>query len=540
MSERKTFPDEYADHPGRFQCDMSTDLKPEWSPDEPVVKGALEHTAGLIEGAKTLFNRKLPHLAYHLALLALEEIGKLEVVLMGRVGTKEEDAAYQKKLLDDHVGKIFWAFWGPTFTHNLIDPQQVQWHMDLATKLHEKRLRGLYVDPGAEEFVSPAAHVSPGDAVNLIELAESRLGIQREHQPGDLTEEEKADLVWFRAARYDAQKKQFVLGRTSREKLAELQDVRLWMKWLHGTIEAQEAELVALAEAEMKRQVQEGDIDRPKWKVRIRVRTNSHIIKPKSVNAWNAHGTPFKWVYIQKPDEFYIEFTLPKSVKAEELYEAGLSMCYRYLAALNIGTQGFFWFDLPLQTEKFHEQIEDLESKNLIEVGRKAVKRVNRKVEPVSDTHLHWVLIAFALLPFGGRELFPFEMYGRGLVSMAKTDIHSGFEIEAFRHFFDSFTSAMHLYGDWDGKMNTVRDAAAKVLAPSIIGSIEDTVKEVFDLADTYHSGTLPDVNIEQAAVMKLLTDVYLCGVLDREGQRRARAEAEARAALLTTTAPTG
>jgi AbiV family abortive infection protein len=513
---------------------MTIDLQPEWNPDEPLVKGSLAHTAGLIEGAKALFDKKLPHLAYHLALLALEEIGKLEVVLMGRVGTKEEDEAYQKKLLDDHVGKIFWAFWGPTFTHDLIDPKQIKWHMDLATQLHEKRLRGLYIDPGAGEFVSPADQVTLESAAKLISLAESRLALQREHKPGKLTEEEKADLVWFRAARYDAQKKQFILSRTSREKLAELQDVRQWMKWLRTTIEAQEAELLALAEAEMKRQVEEGDIDLPKWRVRIRVRTNSHIIKPKAVKAWNDRDTPFKWIYTQKPDEFYIEFTVPKSVKAEELYEAGLSMCYRYLTALNIGTQGFFWFDLPLQTEKFHQEIEDLESKAFIEVGRKAVKRVNRKVEPLNDTHIHWVLIAFGLLPIGGKEIFPFEMYGRGLISMAKTDIHSGFEIEAFRHFFDSFTSAMHMYGDWDGKASTVRDAAVKVLAPSIIGGIDDTVKEIFDLADSYHSGKMPEVNIEQAAVMKLLVDVYLCGALDREGMRRVNADkqkAEAAAA---------
>jgi AbiV family abortive infection protein len=122
---------------------MTIDLEPEWSPEEPFVKGCLDHTAGLIEGAKALFDKSLHHLAFHLALLALEEIGKLEVILLGRVGTEEEDSAYRKKFLDDHVGKIFWAFWGPSFISTLVEPKRFEWQQNLAARLHDKRLRGL-------------------------------------------------------------------------------------------------------------------------------------------------------------------------------------------------------------------------------------------------------------------------------------------------------------------------------------------------------------------------------------------------------------
>src|SRR5438105_80878 len=99
---------------------MSTNLQPEWSADEPFVRGSLEHSGDLLKAARTLFDAGQPHFAYHLALLALEEIGKLEVVLMGRVGTEEEDEAFRSKFLDDHVGKIFWAFWGPSFGSDVI------------------------------------------------------------------------------------------------------------------------------------------------------------------------------------------------------------------------------------------------------------------------------------------------------------------------------------------------------------------------------------------------------------------------------------
>jgi AbiV family abortive infection protein len=505
---------------------MSTDLTPEWSPDEPFIKGVLEHTADVLKGARALFDAGLQHLAYHLGLLALEEIGKLEVVLMGRVGTEEEAAAYWKKFHDDHVGKIFWAFWGPTFTKEMLDPRQIQWHQDLAKRLHEKRLLAIYTEPGNGTFIAPADHISPDEAKRLIELAEARLELQKGHKHGTLTEEEKADLVWFRAARYDQQKKTFILGPASMQRLTELGNTRDWMTWLRATVETQEAELLALAQAEMKRDVKEGDIDLPKWKIRIRIKTNSHIIKANTAKRWNEQGTPFEWKFIQKPDEFFVEFTLPKSIKAEALYEAGLGFCYRFITAVNIGTQGFFWFDLPLQTVRFHEQIIDLESNKLIDVGRFAPKRVNRTVGPITDNQIHWIMIAFGLLPHEPQKLFPFEKYAQGLMFWAKTDIHSGFEVEAFRLFFDCFTSAMHMYGDWDGKASTIRAAATKALAPSITSNIDDTVEEIFKLADAYMPGQPPpEVTIEQTGIMKLLADVYLLGALDREGMRRVHAE---------------
>lgn len=76
---------------------MTEELKPDWSPDERYIRGSLDHTAGPIDGAKALLEKNLPHLAYHLALLALEEIGKMEVVLVGRVADADDEASFRKK-----------------------------------------------------------------------------------------------------------------------------------------------------------------------------------------------------------------------------------------------------------------------------------------------------------------------------------------------------------------------------------------------------------------------------------------------------------
>jgi AbiV family abortive infection protein len=505
---------------------MSTDLRPECSPDEPLVKGSLDHTAGLLVGAEALLEKNLPHLAFHLALLALEEIGKLEVILMGRVSSEEDEAAYQKKFLDDHVGKIFWAFWGPTFSRQMLDQQQIDWHQNLAKKLHEKRLRGLYVEPDDHDFIAPADHVSPKDARDLIDLAKTRLEMQRDNKPADLSDEEKEHLAWFRAARYDQQKKDVILSGRSMKKLAELRSTSAWIKWLHEEDQKRDAELMALGEAEMGREVAEGDMDRPKWKFRIRLKTNSHLIRPKAIKAWSKMGGPIQWFFVdkKKTDQLIVEFMLPKSVHASDLYEVGLAFAYRFIVALNIGSQGFFWFDLPTQTESFDESVEDVETRALLHVGRVPVRRVNRTVEPLKESQVTWTGVAFGLLPNEGPQLEAFRLYLGSLVYWAKTDIHSGFEVQAFHGFFSAFRTAMLLYRDWDGKV-AFKDAATAVLSP-FIGGIAETMDEVIALADKYVPGEpIPDVNIEQAAVMKLITDVYLWSVLDREAQRRGRIE---------------
>jgi AbiV family abortive infection protein len=521
---------------------MTNDLQLEWSPEEPFVKGCLEHTAGLIEGAKALFDKQLHHLAFHLALLALEEIGKLEVILMGRVGTEEEDAAYRKKFLDDHVGKIFWAFWGPSFISTLVDPKRFEWQQNLAASLHDKRLRGLYADPGdGDDFIAPASNISPDDAKKLIELAEDLLNLQKENKPAQLTDDAKADLLWFRAARYDDEMKKLFFSSASRQKLAEVKALGPWMKWLRERSEERQAELLALAEAETKRSVVDGDMNRPKWKFRIRVYTNSHIIKPKAIKLWNQMGTSIRWFFVdkKKSDQLIVEFDLPKAVQgSDDLYQVGLVSAYHFLLALNIGSCGFFWFDLPKQTESFDESIEDIETGALMHVGRTPLRRVELKVEPLTEWDIRRIGMAFGLLPKHPDKLGPFRLYVGGLVWWAKTDIHSGFEAQAFRAFFDALQGAMLQYGDWNGQ-SSFNDALKKALSP-LIANVDDTVDEFIALAEKFvHNEPPPEVNIDQAAVMKLMTDVYLCAAIEREAHRRMQPDREqAEAAAAETVGP--
>src|SRR5438477_10738904 len=78
------------------------------------VDSAQAHARDLIEAAKVLANN-FPHLAYHFAVLALEEIGR-GVLLVVRASARErrEESGGIDAAMADHAQKLFWALWSPS------------------------------------------------------------------------------------------------------------------------------------------------------------------------------------------------------------------------------------------------------------------------------------------------------------------------------------------------------------------------------------------------------------------------------------------
>ena len=86
-----------------------------------LIEACLSHAQDLLNAAKKVLNdERLPNIAYHLAALALEEIGKSTLIGMSHV-TKRKDhlSTWSEKHLEDHVRKLYWALWGPSFGRDL-------------------------------------------------------------------------------------------------------------------------------------------------------------------------------------------------------------------------------------------------------------------------------------------------------------------------------------------------------------------------------------------------------------------------------------
>ena len=97
---------------------------------------------------------------------------------MKSFATNDADSWYGKQF-DDHIKKLFWAIWGDVFGKRP-DAKEIEQLRGTATIIHNNRLRGLYVEVGAENFISPK------DAVTDDALVACRSQIVTTDTAGDV------------------------------------------------------------------------------------------------------------------------------------------------------------------------------------------------------------------------------------------------------------------------------------------------------------------------------------------------------------------
>jgi AbiV family abortive infection protein len=215
------------------------------------VSEALTHADDLLAAACLLVDR-FPHLAFHFAVLALEEVGRSELLVMVEIARfeKHEGSRGLERGLEDHVVKLFWALWGPSFGRELLTRAQIEEHRNLARNLHEKRKSGLYYDP---EAPLPREAITEDEAQNVIDMAHARIGLARTHVWGPLTEERATDVRWLVEHTDDKEARRRVMSAGSMEKLVDLGDVPKWVAWMRGETEKEERVARELAERELAR-----------------------------------------------------------------------------------------------------------------------------------------------------------------------------------------------------------------------------------------------------------------------------------------------
>src|SRR2546421_10264497 len=104
---------------------------------EAKVKACQEHARDLLRAARVLLSsERLPHLAYHLATLGLEELGKASLFVADSVVSRKHNSDNTElRHGDDHVRKLFWALWGPSVQRDAISQGQVTSLMEFATTI---------------------------------------------------------------------------------------------------------------------------------------------------------------------------------------------------------------------------------------------------------------------------------------------------------------------------------------------------------------------------------------------------------------------
>jgi len=144
-----------------------------------VVKACHDAAEKLIEASTAVKKPGSYHIAYHLATLALEEIGKASTVFMDSRGVDSKKLGGEDRSLmewiDDHERKLFWAIWLPTFHMNLAW-QTIPWAMTFARRIHQTRVDTLYLNPND---LNAASTITEERVNNIINLASAGLEMER-------------------------------------------------------------------------------------------------------------------------------------------------------------------------------------------------------------------------------------------------------------------------------------------------------------------------------------------------------------------------
>src|SRR5216683_3906754 len=99
-----------------------------------------------------------------------------------------------------------------------------------------------------------------------------------------------------------------------------------------------------------------------KWKMRVRIFSGSHVIRPKTLSIWNEQTHWIKFIAVSgKKNQLIIELILGDHIPVQALWQFGWEATRRLVLALNIGTMGFWWWRLPEQISRYYEKLEDLD-----------------------------------------------------------------------------------------------------------------------------------------------------------------------------------
>jgi AbiV family abortive infection protein len=365
-------------------------------PDDDFIEAlsaCVVHARDLMESAKAVQATGRPNIAFHLATLALEELGKRELYRIQEAAKAVGDAhPWQADATLDHEKKLFWCFYSYAQVSDIADQQQFFEKRDAAAHIHADRMAGLYVESGDHGLSIPAKAISPKQSQALIGLAESFIKYAETEKPRDDIPQEEVDLqVWFLTAFEDPEKRSRILTPESLAKLKELNDVQQWTRSIKAELEENDEKLRALVEREIQRAPASTEQARKdRWKIQLRIEILSNSIRPGPLKVWNDR---VPWIKLapqqgkKKKEQLLIDITLGDDIPIGGVWGVGFALSLHLLIALNMATSGFWWWPLAPNHKRFYESIRDLEQGLGVELDDGGFKVFNSQRPALTDVH---------------------------------------------------------------------------------------------------------------------------------------------------------
>lgn len=470
----------------------------------------------LLRAAKrVLDDEKLPNVAFHLTILALEEVGK--AALLGARGIArlvEDETVFIDNRLDDHVFKLFWALWTPSFARGQISKEEFESLRGMAKGMHDDRLAAMYVAPDHPEGGELLQSVSEERARTMIGLTEARLGMEtsRDWQAIDLSA--GTVMRWFLDATKDPEKRNLILGQKSFDKLAELGQMRDWMAWLKEQFDQAEAQGREHLQRELARAAPDrSDRGEDKWQVVIRLCSPAQSIRSRAIKSWNEQPTWIKLSAVHNVKQAVdVEFTFGAVMPIQDLGLAGYRAARLFVAAMNIGSTGFWWWHPPDQTGRFYQRLTDLTAPTgmKLDLNIHAGPKFEWRRDALKEDQLTRVAVCLGMASRLDNLVYyaVIETYVTGLALFAKSDLHLSFAPQASERFAASLCEAMRHFDDWD---ETDEGLPAAIAASFPFKQPEDGQELLALLRQLRrHPLDATGLTLERAAILKFLCDAYL------------------------------
>jgi hypothetical protein len=294
-------------------------------------------------------------------------------------------------------------------------------------------------------------------------------------------------------------------------------DTRAWVAWSREEIGKITAAEDAKLKEELARVGSTPDAARPKWRVRVRLVSLTHSIRPKALKIWNSRLNWWQLAAGAKKEELFLDLTIHDNVTLPNLFDAGMQFGKLCVAALNIGSLGLIWYDWPRQANRYHESIKDLDDpEHSVEMAKGP--RFAEKRSALEEKQLHHATQCVAM--FGAMEAEAEPILGpylQGLTLLSKCDVHFSCEDQAFDAFLSTLRHALMHFGDWDGGEASIMTSLHKVLLPIMPEEAHRNI--VLSVLNARRDKARPEFG--DALDAKRITDLYLVLVADRLWEQR-------------------
>lgn len=486
------------------------------------MQACIDHANDLLDAAKLLQASGKANIAYHLAALSLEELGRRQLIAFQAIAnaTSAVPAAWPLKHAQDHIQKMFWAFFDAMFRTQKITKESFDDIRSFAKHIHSRRIAGLYVDT-RDGLNVPSDAILPEESENLIRRVEARLGMAAsEEYAAEATQEDIEIQTWFLAATDDEAKSKVIFSESSMSKLAEVRDARTWIEWLKSQFDVADAQAMDVLKRELSNDPSApAPGSNPKWKMRLRLYSDAHSVRPKALNWWNKRVSWIKLIATpERKREMIVEITFNDDVHLERLWLTGWVTARRFVAALNIGTRGLWWWHLPRQISRYYDSIEDLRNGMEVSLDRSVALKINWGSNLVLDEDAlrqAMIHLTVATKIVGSEADAAVEHYLGGLTFLSLNEVHWQCESQAYGNFNQCIKTAMAVYKYWDAT-EAFEDAFSRFLKYMAPTMPAEQHEHFVALARAYEvGGPQPGaVNLSDVALIKVLCDSFFSGVV--------------------------